>query len=95
MLKVYKDISEKSPLGIRVSIIAGELRECESLRVFETNFKKRLESLKTGNNTKADTVYRCKFVNEWMANEKLLIVKQSVSSKTQKSVDKIIFTITK
>ena len=95
MLKCFKNVSEKNSLGIRVAIIVGSLRECESLVVFESNFKEQIKHLRTGNNLHAETLYRVKFENRFTNNEKLLIVKDKFSKATGKSTDQIIFTITK
>lgn len=95
MLKCYKETSESSTLGRRVAMIVGELRECESLSVFESNFKERLRKLKTGNNLHADTLYKLKYKDRWTNSERLLIVKDHYSTSTGKTTEKIIFSINK
>lgn len=51
-MKIETIKKESNSLGLHVAILVKRLKECETLTIFETNFKQELEGIKTGTGLK-------------------------------------------
>lgn len=75
-LQIIKD--QRSTLFIKIKEMLKSYLNQPSLQAYKTAIERELESMKTGNDKRADVQYKVRIENEWTNNEVLQILHNKI-----------------